>query len=107
MEIFGAAHGHELVIDIAKGDCLTVIMLQNIGLEFLGFDCGYVCSLVGMSVDREEGGKPLLRLQGKRTYLITEGNGGFGCLLGYLTVVSTQVHLIVEGFIEGRFPKAA
>ena len=52
-------------------------------------------------MDSEEGGKPLLRLQGKRIYLITEGNGGFGCLLGYLTVASTQVHLIVEGFIEG------
>ena len=78
LEVGGTAHGHEFVIDTAQGDGQAVVTLQHVGLEVFGDDGGYGGCLVGMSVDGEEGGEPLLRLQGERAYLIAEGDGGFG-----------------------------
>ena len=78
LEVGGAAHGHEFVIDTAQDDGLAVVTLKHVGFEVFGDDGGYGGGLVGMSVDGKEGGEPLLRLQGERAYLIAEGDGGFG-----------------------------
>ena len=41
MEVWGAAHGHEFIIDIAQGDGLAVVTFQHVWFQLFGDNGGY------------------------------------------------------------------